>query len=156
MTNILIIEDDPTVTVMLETAISNNGYRVRSTRNGPAAYKALKDGLFDLVIVDINVPNYNGFEMIMDINCMKPRPQVIAMTALAGSQDRKYITKVADALNVYRVYFKPFSVTEMLKTIMQHAGGNQFAEKPSHAFGEFLPYGAEKVWEMGERKYLMS
>ena len=129
MINILIIEDDPAITAMLEMALSGERHLVQTSRNGSAALQVLKEERFDLVIADISTPDMDGFEVIMDINCMQPRPRVIAMTGHTGSQNRDYLSNIAANLNVYRMLYKPFSIAALMDSIQKFEGGDEQAEQ---------------------------
>lgn len=122
MINILIIEDDAAIASMLESALSSD-HRVRTSHNGQVALQVLRENRFDLVITDITMPGFDGFEVIMDINRMQPRPGVIAMTGHTGSQNREYLSNIANALNVYRMLYKPFSIAELMKSVVQFEDG---------------------------------
>lgn len=117
MTNILIIEEDLAITTLLEAALASDSCSVLTVKKGQTALRLLKERRFDVVIADIIMPDFDGFEVIMEINCMKPRPRVIAMTGWSGSINREYLTEVANALSVECLLYKPFSINELLESV---------------------------------------
>jgi pilus assembly protein CpaE len=60
---ILIAEDDPLNRVLLATFLEEAGYRVGVANNGLQALKLIRDGMPDLVITDVNMPEMNGLEL---------------------------------------------------------------------------------------------
>jgi CheY-like chemotaxis protein len=117
MTNILIIDANPAVTSLLESALAGDSCCVQTVRRGQAGLSLMAKQAFDVVIADIFMPDYDGFEVIMEINNMQPRPKVIAMTGWTGETNREYLTQIANNLSVQRLLFKPFSMVELLDTV---------------------------------------
>jgi DNA-binding response OmpR family regulator len=117
MTNILVIDDDPHITTMLEMILSNETCCVQTASNGLAGLQLLRECTFDVVITDIVMPESDGFEVIMEISRMRQRPRVIAMTGGTASLDREYLTSVASAMCVHQVLNKPFAIEELLEVV---------------------------------------
>jgi CheY-like chemotaxis protein len=117
MTNILVIDDDPHITTMLETILSSESCRVQTAGSGLIGLQLLRESPFDVVITDIVMPESDGFEVIMEINRMQPRPRVIAMTGGSARLSREYLSGVASAMCVQQVLCKPFSVEELLEAV---------------------------------------
>jgi DNA-binding response OmpR family regulator len=61
---ILIAEDDPFISRMYETKLANSGFEVLVKNNGRDAYQEIKDNQPDLVMLDINMPELTGFEVL--------------------------------------------------------------------------------------------
>lgn len=122
MTNILIIDDDPEITTLLKTILLSKSRQVQTAQSGRDGMRMLAEHRFDIVITDIIMPDLDGFEVIMAINKMMPRPTVIAMTGGSSRLNREYLADMAKALNVQRVLFKPFTIAELLEAILQREG----------------------------------
>ena len=123
MTHILVIDDDPEITSLLKTALSNDTTHVQTAHDGRAGLRLLREYRFDLVITDIIMPKTDGIEVIMEINSMRPRPRVIAMTGGTDRISRDYLTNLVEVMNVQGVLNKPFSINELLITVFPHRGG---------------------------------
>ena len=67
MEKILIIEDDKTIREELSILLTNNNYDVSSIEEFLDIEKSIKDINPDLILLDINLPNTDGFEVIKKI-----------------------------------------------------------------------------------------
>lgn len=61
---ILVAEDDPFISRMYETKLMNAGFNVVLANNGRDAYTKIKDVKPDLLLLDINMPELSGFEVL--------------------------------------------------------------------------------------------
>lgn len=80
MNSILIFDANLEVTTLLKEALADDTHHVQTAKDCQDALKLLGEHSFDLVIADVNMPKLGGFEVIIKINGMQPRPRVIAMT----------------------------------------------------------------------------
>lgn len=82
--SILIVEDSPTQAVMLESLLSNHGYKVTAAGDGLDALECLKKGKYDLIVSDIVMPNMDGYELCHAVKSDPERKDipVILLTAL--------------------------------------------------------------------------
>ena len=117
MTSVLIIEDSHVVTALLESALASDTCSVHTTKRWQAGLQLLREQAFDVVIADIVMPDIVGFEVIMEINSLVPRPRVIAMSGYTGSQDHVYQSVMADSLSVQCLLYKPFSMKKLLESV---------------------------------------
>jgi DNA-binding NtrC family response regulator len=120
MTNILVIDDCHEITTMLETILSSDTCYVQTAHSGRSGMQVLRTYPFDVVITDIVMPESDGFEVIMEINRMQPRPRVIAMTGGTVHLSREYLSGVAVAMKVQQVLYKPFTIDELLGSVFPH------------------------------------
>jgi DNA-binding response OmpR family regulator len=65
--NILIVEDDPVITEFLQTGLRYEGYQVSVADTGKDSLNIIRQHLFDLVILDIMLPDINGFDICRHI-----------------------------------------------------------------------------------------
>ena len=80
MKQILIVEDDSFLNKMLAYNLTADGYGVTSTLNARTAAEAIRQREFDLVLLDINLPDGNGFELCKLIKPQHPDTIVIFHT----------------------------------------------------------------------------
>ena len=81
MKQILIVEDDSFLNKMLCYNLAADGYGITSALNARTAIEALRTREFDLVLLDINLPDGNGFELCKLIKPDHPDTIVIFLTA---------------------------------------------------------------------------
>lgn len=117
MCSILIIEQDPEITTLLVNALSGDGRRVMAVSSGHDGLRLMARNRFDVVITDIATPRFAGFATIMEINCLQPRPRIIAMTGYNGQDCRMNQEQIAAALNVQCLLYKPFPMAELLAAV---------------------------------------
>ena len=81
MKQVLIVEDDSFLNKMLAYNLTADGYGVTSALNARTAADAIRQREFDLVLLDINLPDGNGFELCKLIKPQHPDTIVIFLTA---------------------------------------------------------------------------
>jgi CheY-like chemotaxis protein len=86
--NLLIAEDDETSFLLLKELLGKNGIAYTRAENGREAINVLNKAQVDLVLMDIKMPDMNGFEALSQIKKMRPNLPVVAQTAFASSSDR--------------------------------------------------------------------
>lgn len=86
MEKILIIEDDKTIREELSILLTNNNYEVSSIEEFLDIEKSIKDINPDLILLDINLPNTDGFKVIKDIKKVTLKP-VIFVTSRNTLED---------------------------------------------------------------------
>lgn len=89
MNNILFIEDDPTLQKTLALALEKEGYNVAQALDGEIGLRLAKESKPDLILLDIILPKYDGFEVLTELKkdeATKDIP-VIVLTNLETSED---------------------------------------------------------------------
>jgi two-component system chemotaxis sensor kinase CheA len=106
---ILIVEDSVTSRTLLQSILERAGYEVSMAVDGMEALAMLKNGEFDMVVSDVDMPRMNGFtltEKIRSDNRLAGMP-VILVTSLDSREDRDHgISVGADAYIVKRSFEK--------------------------------------------------
>ncbi|MBO5521472.1 MAG: response regulator transcription factor [Eubacterium sp.] len=128
--HILVVEDEEKLARFVELELLHEGYRVTKASNGRDALRIASETAFDLILLDIILPELNGLEVLRRLEREHPTP-VILLTARDSVMD-----KVAglDAGAVDYVT-KPFAIEELLARIRvalkHHAGQNVSAAASS-------------------------
>ena len=78
---ILIIDDEPDVILTLRTALEQNGFRTDSCDDSTLEYKNFRDGKYNLVLLDIKMPNVDGFQLYQKIKRTDRRVKICFLTA---------------------------------------------------------------------------
>jgi len=112
---ILLLEDDVILQEIIEEFLVENGYEVESYFDGEKALDAIGSGLYDMLLLDVNVPNIDGFEILSYLREIGNTTPAIYITSLAGIDDLK---KGFD-LGADDYLRKPFELEE-LKARIEH------------------------------------
>ncbi|SEK46681.1 two-component system, OmpR family, alkaline phosphatase synthesis response regulator PhoP [Pseudobutyrivibrio ruminis] len=115
MALVYIVEDDENIREIEEFALANAGYQVDSFANGADFFDVLEHNLPDLVLLDIMLPDENGFEIVRQLRSSEITAAipVIMVTAKTGEIDlvRGLETGADDYIK------KPFSVMELISRV---------------------------------------
>lgn len=92
MKSILVVEDSPEIMELIRFLLTTFGYESREARDGVEALKIVKENRFELILLDIQLPAFDGLEVLKEIKKIPEirRTPVIALTAHAmqGDEDR--------------------------------------------------------------------
>src|SRR2546430_3241161 len=84
---ILIIDDEAEIRESLQTLLEFEGYEVETAANGSQGLSKLGDRPFDLVLLDLALPDRNGLELLPEIRTIDPQIAVIMITAYGTVED---------------------------------------------------------------------
>ncbi len=84
MTRILVIEDEVRISSFLEKGLASNGYTTSVAATGADGLALARTGEFDLVILDIGLPDTDGFSVLKDLRTHNRALPVIILTARDG------------------------------------------------------------------------
>ncbi|OKH40565.1 adenylate/guanylate cyclase with GAF sensor(s) [[Phormidium ambiguum] IAM M-71] len=125
--NILIVDDTPDNLRLLSTMLSGQGYCVRKAINGQMALKATQMSAPDLILLDINMPMMNGYEVCQ---ALKSHPQTCKIPVIFISALDQVIDKIK-AFEVGGVDYitKPFQLEEVLARINNQLNQKRLSEQ---------------------------
>jgi DNA-binding NtrC family response regulator len=112
---IMIVDDEDQILSALETFLSLRGYEVTTSNNPLEALERIEFEKFHLVLLDINMPQMTGIDMLKRIKQARPTVQVIMMTAYTTI--KKTIECVEYGASDYLL--KPFESLEELTDIVK-------------------------------------
>ena len=84
---VLIIDDEAEIRESLQTLLEFEGYEVETAANGSQGLSKLGDRPFDLVLLDLALPDRNGLELLPEIRAIDPQIAVIMITAYGTVED---------------------------------------------------------------------
>jgi DNA-binding NtrC family response regulator len=84
--SVLIIDDEQEIRESLEQLLGYEGYRVESATTGSQGLKKVEDRLYDLVMLDVSLPDSNGIDILKSIKRDSPDAAVMMITAYDSSQ----------------------------------------------------------------------
>jgi two-component system, OmpR family, alkaline phosphatase synthesis response regulator PhoP len=106
---ILLVEDEPGLVLALTDLLLNEGYDLETTPDGLAGLALASEGRFDLVILDVNLPGRNGFDICRDLRQRGVATPILMLTARGQVIDKvlglklgadDYLTKPFDSLEL--------------------------------------------------------
>ena len=123
---ILIVEDERKIADTLKFGLEEKGYRVEVAYDGNIGYRVFKSYKFHLLILDINLPGINGFELCKMIRRENPNIPIIMVTSLPTIDDK--IEGYDSGADDYIV--KPFEFKELLLKIRVLLKRTMFQQLP--------------------------
>ena len=110
---ILLVEDEQKIANTLKMGLTEAGYDVEVAYDGLIAWKLFQAHSFDLVVLDINLPGMNGYELCKNIRGKNAQVPIIMLTALSTLSDKieGYDAGADDYI------LKPFEFKELLMKI---------------------------------------
>ena len=122
MRRILVVDDDPHICLAIRAWLKRYGFKVTIADGGTTGLVALDNSTFDLMIVDIFMPNMRGFESIRVFHHHAPTVPLIAISGFVFSSPEASspdFLRMALKLGATRCLRKPFRPTTLLGVIDQ-------------------------------------
>ena len=131
MPKIIIVEDDPSIVEMLQYHLHDLGYDVKHFNNGATARAYLAEAEYDLVLLDIMLPEYNGLDLCRELRQQRPSVPIMLLTSLDSEADRV----VGLELGADDYLTKPFSIRECqarIKSLLRRCELNSQSNKKNN------------------------
>lgn len=131
--NILIIEDEKMLADVIRVSLENNNYQVEIECNGEEGYyKALSD-TYDLIILDVMLPDMDGFTILKKLREDKINTKIIMLTAKSTLDDK--LEGLENGANDYIT--KPFHIEELIARVnIQLKGRSSKTNKDILSYGD--------------------
>ncbi|SHM93735.1 DNA-binding response regulator, OmpR family, contains REC and winged-helix (wHTH) domain [Chitinophaga jiangningensis] len=113
MQKILVVEDEVKVANAVKQGLEENGFEVDVAYDGRMGKSLAASNPYELVILDLNLPHFNGYELCEVIRAKNNRVPIIMLTALGGVDDKMQ----AFELGADDYLVKPFDFRELLARI---------------------------------------
>lgn len=110
---LLVVEDEPSIRELLCASLRFAGFAVTSAATGSEALQAARDDSPDLVLLDVMLPDRDGFEVVRRLRSLGVRVPVLYLTARDGADDR--VTGLTIGGDGYIT--KPFSLEEVIARV---------------------------------------
>jgi DNA-binding response OmpR family regulator len=129
----LVVDDNPTITRLIELQMGKAGFRCDTAANGEEALQKINQNVFDLVISDISMPGISGLELLKSIKLKKPQLPVLIVSGHAT------IENAVEALRLGAINFitKPIRFDEVFETINKVLDLNK-QKKAIHTSAKYL------------------
>ena len=124
---LLLVEDQADLARQVERALKQANHEVEIARDGPGAVAAALEGLHDLILLDVNLPGFDGFEVLKRIRQSSIPSRILMLTARGEVGDR--VAGLKAGADDYLT--KPFAMEELLARIEalgRRAGGVELSQ----------------------------
>jgi len=111
--NILLVEDEPEVAAFIKKGLEEHGYYVTAVHDGMEGYKKAVEQNFDLLILDVVLPIYNGIKVCNEVRKHKKELPILMLTALGTIRNK--VEGFENGADDYLT--KPFHFEELLARI---------------------------------------
>jgi DNA-binding NtrC family response regulator len=110
---ILIVDDDPTLCKSLKVFLSDKYSNIATAFSGREAIEILEADTFDLILLDVIMPDMSGYQLVDYINKNGLKTSVILITAYAPTE----LEKETPPKGVYDSIMKPFDLEKLVGTV---------------------------------------
>lgn len=111
--NILLVEDELKIAAFVCKGLEEHGYKLKSAKDGATAKELLRASVFDLLILDIMLPDIDGIELCREIRLTDNKTPILMLTAMDQVQHK--VSGLKAGADDYLV--KPFHFSELLARI---------------------------------------
>jgi CheY-like chemotaxis protein/class 3 adenylate cyclase len=120
--NILLIDDDKDILFTFESIVRNEGYNVTSYSDSNIALEHLSNldpYYYDLVILDIRMPGFNGFQLYKQIKVLNSDTKVLFLSALDVAEEIMIVCPGTNASDIIRKPIKPDDLISKIKSTLR-------------------------------------
>ncbi len=110
---VLVVDDEDTLRTVLSQELKGEGYDVETASDGQIAIDTIREKTFDLILLDIKMPNVDGFEVLKYIKENHKNLKVIMLTGFADLKNAIESKK----LGAEDFVSKPYDLVDLLTTI---------------------------------------
>ena len=123
---ILVVDDSPLILSMLCDMLNLLGFQTAGASNGLQGCELVRDGCYDLIMTDLNMPGMDGVEFVQRLRTL-PNGESVPIIMLSGEADQSRLEEVKK-YGVSTIIGKPFRRDE-LKTALETVAGVCFQRK---------------------------
>ena len=113
--SILIVDDELDITLAFKKGLERNGFLVDIYNDPILALSNFKSGFYDLLLVDVRMPNMNGFELYQEIEKVDKKAKVCFITAFEVYYQA--LKEIFPTLEVGCFIRKPIEIEDLVKKI---------------------------------------
>ena len=135
---VLVVDDEPAIRALVSKIVERAGFHVECARDGAEAIEKIENGTYDVLVVDLMMPNVDGYALIDHVAQLpRPRPAVIVISAGDSAAFRRL-----DGSLVHSIVRKPFDI-DALGDLISAAARTMAEERAGKTNGQVLPFRRE-------------
>lgn len=137
--HILVADDDPAIRRLNTAVLMHAGYEVDDAGDGAAAWRALHDTSYDLLITDNRMPKVTGVELLKKLRAARMElPVIMATSSLPEHEFAQHPWLIPEA-----TLLKPYTIADLLRAVMSVLGTTEDSpapqrSRPAHAAHNIL------------------
>lgn len=112
---LLIVDDDEQLRRLCKITLEQSGHLISEAENGKEALAAVTKTSFDLIVLDLSMPDMDGFEFLKAVRVESPKLKIIVISGFLGGT----MLKAAKLFGAAATLAKPFSPESLLATVDQ-------------------------------------
>jgi len=116
--HILVVDDERNIRNNLGMVLEAEGYKVDKASNGDDALLRVKEGLYDIAFVDIQMPKMDGLELLRYLRGLRPKMPVVMLTAY-GTVSRAVEAMKLGAVDFLEKPFDPKTISLLCQEILE-------------------------------------
>ncbi len=134
---IIVVDDDSGIRTVVRQALQRAGHMVRTTDSAAGLWKLIEEGVGDVLVTDVLLPDANGLDMIPLVTAKRPELPVIVMSA----QNTLSTAVRATEQGAFDYLPKPFDLNELTRTVQSaiESSSKLHRSQASNESGEVLP-----------------
>lgn len=136
-TNILLVEDEQYLRELYQEILIEQGYKVETASDGEEGFNKVKQGGWDLVVLDIILPKMNGLEIMRKLKNeppLRPNKKVVFLTNLDKDEEIKEALQLGDGYFI-KSQITPGSLVNELKSYLNPLSPENVSAAIPHATG---------------------
>lgn len=141
---ILLVEDDSTLSFIIQDALKREGFEVATASNGDSGLRSFQEFQPDIIIADVMMPKMDGFEMVRQIRIKALSIPVLFLTARTSLED---VVKGFE-LGANDYIRKPFQILELvvrIKALLKRFTGNKSEDEIINLGDANLDFASQKL-----------
>jgi two-component system, OmpR family, response regulator len=142
---ILVVDDEPYITDVVTAALRFEGFTTDEAATGLEAMEKARTGRCDLIVLDVMLPDIDGFEVCERLRAEHVATPVLFLTARDATAD-----KLAGLAHGDDYVTKPFSIDELvarIRAVLRRSGPDEFPEEGRLRFSDLVvDVGTHEVW----------
>lgn len=121
MARMLVVDDEPMMRDLLQKALTRKGHEVIAVEGGRKAIQLFRQDRPDLTILDLNLPDINGIDVLREIRSVAPQAPVIILTG-AGTEDMEQQARALGVTDILKKGFSLHALGAALQRILKQPG----------------------------------
>jgi two-component system aerobic respiration control sensor histidine kinase ArcB len=115
----MVVDDEPDSCITFKKTLEDHGFTVDTYENPGETLRNFRAGVYDLVILDIKMPEITGFELYEKLKKIDSKVKVCFITALAGYYSSSYdkFQRLHPELTKQHIMLKPTSIDDVVKKV---------------------------------------